>query len=146
PSPTSPSPCAPAAGWACSPGVSSRATSGCRRSATPSAGRSLPVPPPGAPGPFGLAEADRVRALLTGAGLVDVEIESVDEAITLGHDAADAYALTRGMSIVRGLTDDLDAASRTSAFDTLRATLDAHQTDSGVLFGSSAWLITARRR
>lgn len=110
------------------------------------AGRSLPIPPPGAPGPFGLAEAGRVRALLAGAGLVDVEIESVDEAMKLGNDAADAYALIRGMGIVHGLTDDLDAASRTSAFDTLRATLDAHQTESGVLFDSSAWLITARRR
>ncbi|MFG1638519.1 class I SAM-dependent methyltransferase [Pseudonocardia alni] len=110
------------------------------------AGRSLPVPIPGAPGPFGLAEADRVRALLNGAGLVDVEIEPVDEAMKLGDDVAGAYALVSGMGTVHGLTDDLDAARRTRAFDTLRATLDAHQTESGVLFDSSAWLITARRR
>lgn len=49
------------------------------------------------------------------------------------------------MGIVRGLTEDLDADATTSALDRLRATLVAHETPDGVLFGSSAWLVVARR-
>jgi SAM-dependent methyltransferase len=33
-----------------------------------------PVPPPGIPGPFALADAERLEALLTGAGLADVTV------------------------------------------------------------------------
>jgi SAM-dependent methyltransferase len=109
------------------------------------AGRTLPVPPAGAPGPFGLADADRVRSLLTGVGLVDVELEQVDEPMEFGSDADDAYAYVSGMGFTRGLTADLDAATKASALESLRAALEAAETDSGVLFDSSAWLITARR-
>ena len=109
------------------------------------AGRVLPVPPPGAPGAFGLADADRVRGLLAGAGLVDVELEQVDEAMEYGSDADDAFQYVAGMGFTRGLTADLDAATRTAALESLHAALAAGQTDSGVRFGSSAWLITARR-
>src|SRR5262245_5350724 len=37
----------------------------------------FPVPPPGVPGPFSLAEPGRVRDLLTGAGFADVTVEEV---------------------------------------------------------------------
>jgi SAM-dependent methyltransferase len=36
-----------------------------------------PIPPPGIPGPFALADAERLAALLTGAGLQDVEISEL---------------------------------------------------------------------
>ena len=37
-----------------------------------------PVPPPGIPGPFSLAERDRLTALLSGAGLTDVDVGELD--------------------------------------------------------------------
>jgi hypothetical protein len=37
----------------------------------------MPPPEPGAPGIFGMASEDRTRALLAGAGFVDVRIEEV---------------------------------------------------------------------
>ena len=109
------------------------------------AGRTLPSPPAGAPGPFGMADADQVRSLLTGVGLVDVQLDEVDEPIELGSDADDAYAYVAGMGFTRALTADLDPATRAAAFESLRATLAAAQRDGVVRFGSSAWLITARR-
>ena len=56
------------------------------------AGRSLPEPPAGAPGPFGLADPDVVLATLTGAGFSDVTLEPVREPLHLGADAAEAFS------------------------------------------------------
>jgi SAM-dependent methyltransferase len=36
-----------------------------------------PVPPPGVPGPFSLADPDRLAGLLSAAGLADVAVEEV---------------------------------------------------------------------
>ena len=58
-------PFAPAGGSRCSPGASSRRTSGSRSFGPRSAvGRKLPEPPPDAPTPFALADPDRVRGIL----------------------------------------------------------------------------------
>ncbi len=56
------------------------------------AGRSLPRPPAGAPGPFGLAEENTVRRILDRSGLSDVELTPIVEPIFLGTDADDAWA------------------------------------------------------
>lgn len=109
-------------------------------------GRTLPEPPPGAPGPFGLADPDRVREILGEAGFVEVAFDAIDEPIELGTDAEDAFEFARSFGITQGLTQDLDAVTKARALDALHATLIAHDTDDGVLLGTSAWLITARRR
>jgi SAM-dependent methyltransferase len=109
------------------------------------AGRDLPLPPPDAPTPFSLADPDRVRKLLGAAGYTEIDFAAIDEPADLGSDAADAYAFALTMGIVEGLTQDLDERAREQAMARLRETLAAHETDDGVLLGSSAWLITARR-
>jgi len=108
-------------------------------------GRDLPQPPPDAPTPFSLAEPERVRRLLGEAGYQGVELESVDEPLEFGTDADDAFGFLQGVGIVEGLTQDLNDAQTAEALDRLRATVVAHDTADGVLFGTSAWLITARR-
>ncbi|HVE64448.1 MAG TPA: methyltransferase domain-containing protein [Mycobacteriales bacterium] len=108
------------------------------------AGRDLPEPPPGMPGPFGLADADHVRRVLGGAGFTDVRVEPVDEPMVFGRDTDDAYAFMCTMGIVRGLSHDLDDEARTQSLADLRATIEQHATPDGVLFDSAAWLITAR--
>jgi ubiquinone/menaquinone biosynthesis C-methylase UbiE len=109
------------------------------------AGRALPDPPIGTPGPFGLAQADRVRRLLTEAGFESVDLEEVREPIYVGADAADAFRFTRTLGMTKGLLDDLDEAARATALETLRQTLAAHASGDGVQLESRAWLITARR-
>lgn len=109
------------------------------------AGRSLPEPPSGVPGPFGLADPASVRDILGSAGLVDVDLASVEEPVFLGADADDAWAFVSGMGIVRGLSHDLGEAMRQEALERLREVVDEHETPEGVLFASAAWLITARR-
>ncbi len=109
-------------------------------------GRELPMPPPGAPTPFALADPDRVRGILGAAGYDEVDFEPIDEPIEFGSDADDAFAFMSKLGIVEGLTQDLDDAGREHALDALRQTAAAHESAAGVLFGTSAWLITARRR
>jgi SAM-dependent methyltransferase len=109
------------------------------------AGRALPAPPVGAPGPFGLAGTHDVRRILGAAGFEDVVLDIMEEPVRLGADAADAFEFVRGLGITRGLLDGLDDTAVAGALEQLQATLAAHDTGDGVLLGSSAWLITARR-
>ncbi|MDQ6910928.1 MAG: methyltransferase domain-containing protein [Actinomycetota bacterium] len=108
-------------------------------------GRDLPVPSPGAPGPFGLAEPERVRGILADAGFDDVELDQVDEPLEYGGDADDAFGFVSKNGMVVGLTEHLDEPTRQRAFDNIRDMLAAHQTNEGVRLGTSSWLITARR-
>jgi SAM-dependent methyltransferase len=109
-------------------------------------GRQLPMPPPEAPTPFALADPERVRSILAAAGYEEVGFEPIDEPIEFGTDADDAFAFMRTLGIVEGLTQDLDDAGRAKALGELHKTVVAHAGADGVLFGTSAWLITARRR
>jgi SAM-dependent methyltransferase len=111
-----------------------------------SLGRALPTPPVGAPGPFGLADRSFTQRVLTDAGFVDVDFDEVTEAIRLGDDADDAFSFVVAFGITRGLTQDLDSARKAAALNALHATLVEHETDDGVLFGGSAWLVRARPR
>lgn len=109
------------------------------------AGRTLPEPPPGAPGPFGHADAGVVSVTLGRAGFTGVEIEAVDEPIVFGTDVDAAYAFVSQVGFVRGMLADLDEATRERTLAALRASLEAHAGPEGVAYGSAAWLITARR-
>jgi len=109
-------------------------------------GRELPVPPAGAPGPFGLADPEGVRAILGSVGFVGVELAPVDQPFWLGVDGDDAYDFFKTTGIVRGMTKDIDDMQRAAALDALRQTMVDHAGAGGVEFGSGAWLITARRR
>ena len=109
------------------------------------AGRTLPTPPSGAPGPFGLADAGGVQHILGEAGLDDVALVALDEPIRFGSNAGDAWPFVVGMGMVKGLTEGLDADTKTRALDQLRRVLEEHDSAAGVTFASSAWLITARR-
>lgn len=109
-------------------------------------GRELPLPPPDAPTPFSLAEPDRVRRILGSVGFDDVVLEAIDEPMYLGADAADALAFAKTMGIVEGLTDGLDADTKAQAMSNLAQLYQDSESTDGVLAGSAAWLITARRR
>ena len=108
-------------------------------------GRDLPAPPPGAPSPFAMADTYYVRRTVTGAGFTDVGFAASEQVWNVGSDADDAYTFVTGLRVVQMLLEDLDVAKRSDALDNLRATLAAHETASGVEFGSAAWVVTARK-
>jgi hypothetical protein len=105
------------------------------------AGRDLPRPQAGAPGPFGLADPDLVRHILTEAGFEEVNLDDVSEPIVLGTDVEDAYTFVRSLGVTRAMLRDLDADTAARALDEVRATIAAHDTSQGILFGSSAWIL-----
>jgi len=108
-------------------------------------GRDLPVPPPEVPTPFALAHPERVRAILGSAGFEDADLVPIDEPVELGKDASDALEFAKTMGIVEGLTETLDAGQRAEAMANLADLICAHESSAGVLMGTAAWLITARR-
>jgi hypothetical protein len=112
---------------------------------TLAAGRSLPEPPRGAAGPFGLADPDDVRSILTASGFEAVDLTEVREPVRLGADEDDAFGFVSRTGVARGLLGGLDDDSRQAALKALRQELAAHATPEGVLLGGAAWLITARR-
>src|SRR5215510_15014465 len=108
-------------------------------------GRDLPDPPVGRPGPFGLADRDQVSDLLSETGFTDVGFGDVREPSVFGATTAEAFALMADDGPTRGLLDDLGDADKATALNQLRAVISAHETPSGVIFGSASWLIQARR-
>ena len=107
------------------------------------AGRDLPAPPPGVPGPFALADPDRARTLLAAAGFCDVAVDALHEPIWFGSDPDDAHRFVLGL--MGWLLDGLDSAARKRALDALSATVTAHAGSDGITFASGAWLIRAAR-
>ena len=110
---------------------------------TLTAGRDLPAPPPNAPGPFSLADPDRIRAILTAAGYRAITVDGASAPMWFGAGPDDAQELVLG---VLGWTlEGLDGAGRARALEALRATITAHTTANGVLYKSATWTVSATR-
>ena len=112
--------------------------------ATLASGRELPVPPPGAPGPFRFADPDVLARVLGEAGWADVSAEEVAAEFNLGPDVATSLGFVQGMGVTRTLLADLDEQRRVRALDELRAALGERLTPAGVVFPSATWLVSAR--
>ncbi len=107
------------------------------------AGRHLPGPPAGAPGPFSLADPARTRTLLASAGFSGVTLDALTEPMWFGSDPGDARRFVLGL--MGWMLDGLDDTGRNRALGALSATLTAHAGSDGVTFASGAWLIRAAR-
>lgn len=104
--------------------------------------------PPGptdvdAPGIFALSRPDRIREVLGAAGWTDVEMTGHEGPEWFGEDVDDALGFLRGL--FGWLLDEMTPDERDAAIARLRESLEAHAGPDGVVFGSSIWLITARR-
>jgi SAM-dependent methyltransferase len=107
--------------------------------------RKVPVPPPDAPGPFSLSEPPRVRSILTAASFSDITLEERREPIWFGRTVDDAYRFVRGLPPNRSLLQGLPERPRARALERLRAGIEAHWSDDGILYPSAMWIISARR-
>ena len=108
-------------------------------------GRPLATPVAGAAGPLGLAEPERVRAVLEAAGFHGVALEDLAVPHRFGGDLDAAVAMAREIGMMRPLLADLDADAVARAVDALRTALAAHETRDGVELDSRAWIVTAFR-
>ena len=107
------------------------------------AGRDLPLPPIGAPGPFAQSDPEQVRDLLSAVGFCDLSIESWSGPMWFGADAQDAHGFIVGL--MGWMLEGLDVDVRERALGKLRETVNNHATLSGVTFDSATLLITASR-
>lgn len=107
------------------------------------AGRDVAFPPPQGPSPLSLGDPDGVRALLEGAGFVDVELEGHRAPMTFGDDPDDAVDYVTGQQA--GLLADLSPAAREDVVAALRDDLAAHHDELGVRYDSATWVVRARR-
>lgn len=106
----------------------------------------LPLPEPHAPGPFGLADRERLVALLADAGFHDVRVEGHSQPMSFAGGAAleeaFEFALTIG-PVASALAKEPGAHEPIGA--AVRATLERYLTPSGVVMPSKYWLVTGRR-
>jgi SAM-dependent methyltransferase len=103
------------------------------------------LPPPGAPGPFAFADADRVRGLLESAGMTDVAVEERKDGLTMGRDPEDVVAFMSsdemGRRLFQGKDPEIVHAATEAALEALRP----FATPDGVVLGGAYWLVTARK-
>ncbi|MET8912519.1 methyltransferase domain-containing protein [Micromonospora sp. NPDC004551] len=108
------------------------------------------LPPVGSDGravgePLSLADPAVVRAVLTDAGLVDVECVPRQEPGTWGRDAADAGAFLTGWGPVRHRLEPLGPAAADRVRAALTEAMRPYEGPDGVRLRTAAWLVTARR-
>ncbi|MGA8117494.1 MAG: class I SAM-dependent methyltransferase [Actinocatenispora sp.] len=95
------------------------------------------------PGPFSLADPDRVRALLTTAGFHDIDVTGLHEPLRLGDDVADAVDYFCAIPAARSMLDTAGESTVSVVRDALTEALLPHLGADGVHLGSATWLVTA---
>jgi SAM-dependent methyltransferase len=99
-------------------------------------------PPPGAPGPFSLADADHVRGLLAGAGFANIDVSARDVPMATGAlEEATDYALTIGPAAraANAAPPELQARVRAPVREALRG----YEKAGVVTFPAAVWVVTA---
>jgi SAM-dependent methyltransferase len=102
--------------------------------------------PPGAPGPFALADRARLERILLGAGFSGVSLEAVTRPMRVADDVDDFQAFITSLELVRdqmfaGQPEDKVAAAIAAA----REAIAPYAGPEGVVMNGTAWLVTARR-
>ena len=109
----------------------------------------LPPPPaPDAPGPFSFGDPDRVRAILGGAGFVEVDVAPHEGTLTLPGggdiDATVDFVLQMGPAAA-ALREAGDPDVRPRAAKAVREALLPYVTPEGPRMSYACWLVSAQR-
>src|SRR5437660_1289585 len=103
-----------------------------------------PQPPhdPDAPGPFALANPDRVRGILERAGFAEIEITAHDEQVGSGDLDRMLMVCSRVGALGKILRENPEL--RAAALPAVRSALAAHDGPAGVRLNAATWFVTAR--
>jgi SAM-dependent methyltransferase len=97
---------------------------------------------PAAPGPFAFADADRVRAILVGAGFAGVTVDAFDAPIG-GSGIDDTVSMTfRVGPLGRALAEHRDRIPVVA--EAVKKAVAPYATDAGVFMPSAVWIVQAR--
>lgn len=101
---------------------------------------------PGQPGPLGLADPDRIRNILTGAGFTLDSLEEVIRPVRIGDDVDDAANFICSMSIIRDLLGGAPADKSAAAVAAVREAIAPYAGPDGVVMNNNGdWLVIAHR-
>ncbi len=105
-----------------------------------------PVPPPGLPGPFALADAEGLRALFAGADLPGVAVEELSLPM-FSSSFDDWWARTSALAgPLTSLLDAMPQPARQALRSSLRTRAADYETLAGLEFPGVALIATAERR
>jgi hypothetical protein len=101
-----------------------------------------PPPEPGAPGPFGFADPEHVRAILADAGFADIAIAPHDAQLG-ANSLADTIKLSLGVGPLGALLRERPE-KRDEVEVELRKAFSARLQDGHIVQVGAAWVVTAR--
>ena len=104
-----------------------------------------PLPAPGDPGPFSLADPDATEQLLTRAGFTDVYLESVEAPFVFAGDGALAAERILSAGPLGTAFLAADESRRREVVAGVLAALEKHRGDDGFEVPAASWCITACR-
>jgi N utilization substance protein B len=104
-----------------------------------------PLPEPGAPGPFSLADPVATEKLLNDAGFTDVRIESVEAPFLFPGDGTEAAERILSAGPLGPAFLGADEARRREVIAGVVAALEHHRGETGFDVPAASWCITARR-
>ena len=99
----------------------------------------------GGPGPFSMADADRVREILGGAGFDDIALEEVVRPMQMGTSLDDALGFLQRSDLSAALLGGVDAETRERVWESVRVAAAPFASADGLRLDGNAWLVTARR-
>jgi SAM-dependent methyltransferase len=98
---------------------------------------------PTAPGPFLLADKVRLCEVLGAAGFNDISVVSVEKALTVGADLAEAMAFHSRIGPLSRFIAEQHGEAREQAIAAVSDALSPFVSDNGVQMKGAAWLVTA---
>jgi SAM-dependent methyltransferase len=101
----------------------------------------LPARLPNAPGPYGLADPERTRGILTAAGWDGVEVRPFDATCTMPADELMAF-LTR-IGPLREALAEADVERRLAVLEAVRAAAEPYVDGDRVSFEAALWIVDA---
>ncbi len=104
-----------------------------------------PLPDPGGPGPFSLADPDSTAALFAEAGFVDVYLESVQAPFLFEGDGAAAAERVLSAGPLGGVFLAADAGRRREVIAAVVEALEHHRGPAGIEVPAASWCLTAVR-
>lgn|SRR5262245_35397371 len=109
----------------------------------------VPMPDLGAagqPGPFSLADADRVRSILSRAGFANVSVDDLRCRMRMGSTLEDTVSFMQRTDMAAALMADATEEAAAAAWAAVREALAPYAGPDGVVLRGAAWLVTATRR
>jgi SAM-dependent methyltransferase len=100
---------------------------------------------PGRPGPFSLADPNRVRSILERAGFTEVGVDDFRCGMPMGSTVEDTVAFMQGTDMAATLMADVSEDVAAAAWDAVRAALAPYAGTDGVVLGGAAWIVTATK-